>query len=275
MSTAAPSPTATYGTVEHVEDLSPSMRRVVLGGPGLDAFEPTPFTDQYVNALFVPDGAPYDVPFDVEEVRSLDGDHKPRGRRYTVRRWDPDTRQLTLDFVVHGDVGYAGRWARHAEPGDRLQVIGPSGGYAPRPDAPWHLMAGDESALPAIAASIESLPDDAVVAVFVVVDSTDHEIELPATSATAIHWLHRNTATTPEDLLVDTIRSFEFPDGHPHVFVHGEAGETRAVRRHLLGERGIDKASSSISPYWRRDHTDEAWREIKKAWLAEQETDVA
>ena len=64
------------------------------------------------------------------------------------------------------------------------------------------------------------------------------------------------------------------PGGTPDVFVHGEAAEVRAVRRHLLGDRGIRRAGTSISPYWRRTMTDEAWREVKAAWLAEQELDA-
>src|SRR5688500_16865690 len=102
---------ATYGEVMEVERLTPHMVRVVLGGDGLAEFTPTDFPVQYVNALFVPPGAPYSVPFDVDTVRDGEPEHRPRGRRYSVRAWDPAHRRLTIDFVVHGDVGFAGRWA--------------------------------------------------------------------------------------------------------------------------------------------------------------------
>ncbi|NQY56796.1 MAG: siderophore-interacting protein [Ilumatobacteraceae bacterium] len=161
-----------------------------------------------------------------------------------------------------------------AAPADTLQVLGPGGGYAPNPDADWHLLARDESALPAIAASLESMTPTATAAVFIVVAGPEHEIEVNRPEATTLPWLHRNGSASPADLLVDAIRAFEFPSGSPHVFVHGEAGETRAVRRHLLSDRGLAKDGASISPYWRRDHTDEAWRAIKKQWLAEQDADV-
>ncbi|MEM8620112.1 MAG: siderophore-interacting protein [Actinomycetota bacterium] len=268
-------PASHHGIVESAEWLTPSMRRIVLGGPGLAAFTPTEHTDQYVNALFVPDGATYEAPFDVDEARTQDPEHRPRGRRYTVRRWDDTTRQLTLDFVAHGDVGYAGRWAQRAAPGDALQVLGPGGGYAPHPHADWHLLAGDESALPAIAASLESMTPSSTAAVFIVVDGPDHEIELDGPEATTISWLHRNGSASPADLLVDAIRAFSFPPGSPQLFVHGEAGETRAVRQHLLSDRGLARDGASISPYWRRHHTDEAWRAVKKQWLADQEADVS
>ena len=100
-----------HGEVIEVVRLTPSMVRVVLGGPGLDGYTPVPYTDQYVNALFVPDGAPYAAPFDEQQVRELPAEHRPRGRRYTIRSWDAETRTLAIDFVVHGDVGHAGRWA--------------------------------------------------------------------------------------------------------------------------------------------------------------------
>ncbi|MEM8748560.1 MAG: siderophore-interacting protein, partial [Actinomycetota bacterium] len=137
---------AIYGTVEHTQRLTPTMMRVVFGGDGLADFAVTDRTDQYVNALFLPDDAGYTAPFDVEQARSAAPEQRPRGRRYTVRAWDEAARRLTIDFVVHGDVGYAGRWAQAARPGDTLQLLGPSGGYRPDPDAAWYLFAGDESA---------------------------------------------------------------------------------------------------------------------------------
>ena len=103
-----------HGEVLDVEELTPGMLRVTLGGPGLDAFEPTPFTDQYVNALFVPDGAPYAVPFDVDEARRLAREHRPVGRRYTIRRWDEATRRDFANDPINllaVDAGLHGYWA--------------------------------------------------------------------------------------------------------------------------------------------------------------------
>ena len=132
-------------------------------------------------------------------------------------------------------------------------------------------MAGDESALPAIAASLEKVPEGRPCVALVVVDDREHE---PDVGALDITWLHRSSAANPADLLTDTVAGLDLPEGRVDVFVHGEAGEVRAVRKHLLGDRGIPKEQTSISPYWRRDHTDECWREIKRDWLAEVEQDV-
>lgn len=273
-----PTPQSTapqYGEVLDTTWLTPRMVRVRLGGEGLATFEPTAFTDQYVNVQFPPEGAPYEVPFDVEAAR--EGEHHPIGRRYTIRSWDPTTRQVTLDFVVHGDEGVAGPWAISAAPGDLLQFVGPSGGYAPDPDADWYLMAGDESALPAIAASLEAVPAGKTAMVVVVVDDPEHEIPLESPGEVRIDWVHRQV-TSPRDfnaaLEIAVAEAFGALPGTPDVFIHGEAGETRAAKKFLVTARGMDKSDMSASPYWRRGHDDEAWRAVKRDWLAEAEAEL-
>ena len=264
----------TYGDVLEVERLTPRMVRVVLGGAGLEDFTPTAWADQYVNALFVPDGAPYGVPFDVDEVRRLPVEHRPVGRRYTIRWWDAASRRLAIDFVVHGDLGAAGRWANHARPGDRLQIVGPSGGYAPDPAADVHLLVGDESALPAIAAALERIPPSRQALAVLLVDDAAHQLDLACPGHLDVTWVHRDAAAGDPDQLLHTVEALQLPAGRIQVFVHGEAGEVRALRRHLLGDRGIPKDQTSISPYWRRDKTDEQWREVKRDWLAACELDL-
>jgi len=262
-----------HGEVRDIRRLSPRMVRIVLGGDGLDGYEHTEFTDQYVNALFVPPGASYSAPFDLDVARAGLPEHRPLGRRYTIRWWDPVARLLAIDFVVHGDVGAAGRWANHAQIGDVLQFVGPSGAYAPDETADWHLMVGDESALPAIAASLERVRPGVPALAVLVVDDADHEIELVCPGDLELHWVHRSTAPG-EDEVVRAVARLLFPEGRPDVFVHGEAGETRAVRKHLFGARGLPREGTSISPYWRREYTDEAWREVKRDWLAQVELDL-
>lgn len=264
--------TERYGVVRRVEQLSPTMVRVVLGDGDLPRFEPTPYTDQYINGQFLPPDAPYSVPFD-RDVATADPAFRPRPRRYTIRRWDDEAKELTLDFVAHGDEGFAGPWAQRARPGDRLQFAGPGGGYAPAADAAWHLFVGDESATPAIAASLERLPDGARCIVRIVVDGPEHELELTTASEADIGWLHRSRADNPELLLPEAVAALDFPPGPVDLFVHGEAGEVRAVRKHLITDRNIDVEGASISPYWRRNHTDERWREVKAAWTAEMKQD--
>jgi NADPH-dependent ferric siderophore reductase len=263
-----------HGEVIETQRLSPTMVRVVLGGNGLDGYTPAPHTDQYVNALFIPDGAPYQAPFDPEAAKATAAEHRPRGRRFTIRRWDPAARTIAIDFVVHGDVGYAGCWAARAKAGDLLQLTGPSGAYTPDPTAGWHLLVGDESALPAIAASLEQVRPGVATVVVVVVDDAASEVPLESPGDLRVHWVHRSIAPADPQLVADAVAAIPFPHGRADVFVHGEAAEVRAVRRHLVGERGIDVAGASISPYWRRGETDEAWRSHKREWLAEVQAEV-
>lgn len=263
-----------YAEVANVKQLSPSLVRITLRGGTLDQFESSPATDAYINARFVPAESPLTVPFEPEDVASLAPEHRPRPRRFTIRRWEPTSQELAIDFVTHGDTGFAGSWAQRARPGDRLQFSGPGGSYRPSPDVDWHLFAGDESALGAIGASLEQLPAGARALAFVVVDGPEHEIELPTNATVDVVWLHRSTAIDPEALLPDAVAAARFPNGSFDAFVHGEAGEVRAVRQHLKVDRNVDVSAESISPYWRRQHTDEAWRAVKRQWLTEQAQDA-
>lgn len=264
-----------YGRVVDTEWLTPSMVRVVLGGDGLDGYEPLTFTDAYLNVAIPPDGSGYSAPFDLAQVRESRPAHEqPVRRRYTVRDFDPDERLLTLDIVVHGDAGVGGPWAARAEPGDALVFTGPGGGYRPDPTADWHLLAGDESALPAIARSLEVIPNGARVVARLVCDGPDHQLALDCPGELDLIWLQRRGGPGDADLLAAAIRELEFPSGRVQAFVHGEADEIRAIRRFLLADRGVERKDLSCSPYWRRDMTDEAWRDIKPDYVAAMQADV-
>ncbi len=264
-----------HGRVESIEWPTPTYARVVLNGDGLADYAPVPFTDSYVNVAIPPAGAPYAAPFDLDALKSLPREQRPFRRRITVRRWEAESRRLTLEFVTHGDEGAAGPWAANARAGDPLVFTGPAGAYNPDPAADWHLMVGDESALPAIAASLEAVPAGVPVAVRLISDGPDHELALATPGQLDLAWLHRTgDPAADEELLAQSVAALAFPAGRVHAFVHGEAGETRAVRRHLLADRGLDGEQLSCSPYWHRGLTDEAWREIKAAWNAEVARDV-
>ena len=263
-----------YAEVHEVQKLSPTLLRVVLAGGTLDAFEGSPATDAYINAQFLPKESPVVVPFDADDLDGLDPSLRPKPRRFTIRQWDAAQRHLAIDFVSHGEDGYAGSWANRAQPGDRLQFSGPGGSYRPSSSVDWHLFVGDESAFGAIGASLEVLPAGAHAVVFAVVDSPDHEIDFPSSAEVTVHWLYRDDADNPDLVLPNAVASANFPNGSFDVFVHGEAAEVRAIRKHLVAERGVDLNTASISPYWRRKHTDEDWRRVKRSWMAEQSRDV-
>lgn len=256
--------------------LTPALVRVVLGGDDLAGFAMPDATDAYVNLAIPPAGAPYDAVFDPREVKAQHPrEVQPARRRYTVRAWDATARELTIDFVVHGDSGVAGPWAAAAEPGDVLVFEGPSGDYRPRPDAAAYVMVGDESALPAIAASVEVVPAGRPLTVLLLCDSPEHEVPLATDADLDLRWLARDGSADPvATRLVDELRTVPFPRADVDVFVHGEAEEIRAIRKHLLVDRGLARSEMSCSPYWRRTMTDEAWRAVKKDYVAVMEADV-
>jgi NADPH-dependent ferric siderophore reductase len=243
--------------VVRTEPLTPHLVRVVLGGPGLADLPVGECTDHYVKLQFP-------------------GPERSVQRAYTVRSFDPGRRELTIDFVVHGPAGVAGPWAVAARPGDRIDLVGPGGGYAPAADVDWHLFVGDESALPAIAASLERVPAGRRAEVFVEVEDRDDELALVSAGVLEVHWVHRAASGLgPGEELVDLVSTASLPRGTFDAFVHGEAGLVRDVRRHLRGERGLPVARLSASGYWRRGRTDEDWRAEKKDWKAAVENDDA
>ncbi|MGB3696938.1 MAG: siderophore-interacting protein [Gordonia sp. (in: high G+C Gram-positive bacteria)] len=268
-------------TVLRTEQLTPHMVRVWLGGDGFDDFLPVgpgapdaADTDMYVKFVFTPDGGAFPQPVDVEALRaSLPPERRPVLRTYTVRRYDPLARELAVDFVVHGDEGLAGPWARRVRPGEVISFQGPGSGYRPDPDAPWHLLVSDEAGLPALAAALEALPADAVAKVFIEVAGPADELALTAPVGAEITWIHRGSSSgeAPEDRagdnapIVAAVRAAQWLDGEPQVFIHGEA---QAVMKNLRGyvrkERGVSaQRASSISGYWRRGRTEEGFRQWK------------
>jgi NADPH-dependent ferric siderophore reductase len=240
-------------TVIQTSWLTPNMVRVVVGGPDLEGFGVGPFTDHYVKCRF--------------------GD---KMRSYTARAWDPERHLLTLDFVVHGDRGVAGPWAAHAKSGDTLEISGPGGGYAPSPEADWHLMVGDDAALPAVAVSLSRVPAGVPVFAVIEVSGPAHRQPLDSPGDLEVIWLHRRSGAGEDpSLMLEAVRALSLPDGRGHAFVHGEATTVRALRRHLVLERDLPIEALSATGYWKLRRTDEEWRAEKREWIAQVDADLA
>lgn len=258
------------GEVVRKHWLTPQVVRVTVGGPGLASFTDNGFTDKYVKLLFPRPDVDYPEPFDIHTVRAeLPREKWPTTRTYTVRSFDPDKGELSIDFVCHGDEGLAAPWAMRAEPGDVLLFTGPGGAYSPNTEADWYLMAGDESALPAIGAALEQLPDGVPVHAFLEVEDETEEQPLETPGKLDLRWIHRATSALPpgEELLA-AVRDFDFPAGTCDVFVHGEAGAVKTLRRHLFAERELDRHAVSISGYWRRGWNEDGWQAKKNDFMA-------
>lgn len=248
--------------------ITPAVKRIFFRSDDLSAFAGSRFTDRYVKLVFPPPGVVYPRPIDVRALRgTIPPEDLPVVRTYTALFPDVEAGTLAIDFVLHGDEGGAGPWAARAEPGDILLVNGPGGAYAPDAGADWHLLVGDESALPAIDAALKALAPDAVARVVLQVDGLGDEPTLALPEHAAVSFVYRSE----DESLVDAVRSLPWPDGRVHAFVHGEAQEVmHGIRPHLLVERGLGRDQISISGYWRRGRTEDAFR-VWKSELARAE----
>ncbi|WP_236123131.1 siderophore-interacting protein [Cellulomonas palmilytica] len=260
--------------VLRAERLTPGLVRVVLGGRTMAPFVADAHADSYVKLLFLPPGErplTADGRVDLDAVRAaLPAGVAPRLRAYTVRRFDADALELTVDVVVHGDEGVAGPWAARLVGGEEILVSGPGGAWSPATDVDHHLLVGDASALPAIAVALERMPDDARGVAVVEVDGPHDELALTAPAGVELRWVHADHAS-PGRRLVETVLALPWPDGRVGAFVHGEAGAVKEVRRYLRLERGVAREDLSASGYWRLGVDDEGWRRTKRGWVAQVE----
>jgi NADPH-dependent ferric siderophore reductase len=175
------------------------------------------------------------------------GDGDTAMRTYTVRRFDARAQELTVDFVLHGS-GPASDWAREARSGDPFQVSGRArSGFVP--DG-WCLLAGDQAALPAIAAIAEAAPSAARITALVEVPDAGEELELEGAASLEVQWLHRDGQTACQQL-VSAVEQLDLPSGDGQVWVGCEAGAMRGIRRHLLEERRMAPGALHTRAYWR------------------------
>lgn len=227
------------------ERVSPHIVRVRFGGPAVAAMERPDATDSYLKLLFTDPAHALTPPYDME---TLPQDQRPVRRTYTIRSWNDDA-TISMDFVTHGDQGIAAPWAMRALPGDLLAATGPGSGYRPSGQAAWYLLVGDDSALPAISAATEALPDNARGHVIVEVDSPADELLPTPPAGMQVQWLHRSGATSGEvSLLPEAVRAIDWPVG-AEVFAHGERGSMKELRK-IFRELDVAKASLSLSGYW-------------------------
>jgi NADPH-dependent ferric siderophore reductase len=186
----------------------------------------------------------------------------PVVRTYTPRRYDPATKTLEIQFLLHG-AGPASDWAQRAKPGDRLAVAGPGGRFSLEPltDSWW--LAADESAVPAVGTLLEALPETAAADVHIEVDGADDEVEFTAPAKTTITWHHRRSPDAFGAELIDAAHAAAIPDG-ARVWVACEAAAMRDIRRYFLSERHRPAASLVTRGYWRageQNHPDHDYGE--------------
>jgi NADPH-dependent ferric siderophore reductase len=223
--------------VRRITQLAPRLVRITLAGDELHDFVSASF-DDHIKLFFPSAGS------------AADGTPLPSQMRdYTPRRFDTAQGELDIEFVLHGD-GPASGWAEQAKVGDLLEIGGPRGSFIVPVAFDWHLLVGDESALPAIARRLEELAGRSQVLALVEVDDAQSQIPLAQAQGIDVRWLHRNGpgACTLEHAL----RELVLPDGQGYAWAAGESSVMKSIHRHLTEERGMDKHRIRASSYWRR-----------------------
>jgi NADPH-dependent ferric siderophore reductase len=236
-------------TVARVATLTPHLVRITLAGDDL-AQLPADGPAAQVKLLFPASGQDWPTLPEAgpDGLAWPAGQPLPVVRTYTPRRFDPAGRELDIDFVLHDRGGTASTWARRARPGDRMVLAAGRGRYLPDPAADWHLVAGDETALPAIATIVAALPAGTPAMVLVEVPGPDDRLPLDGAADPDIIWLYRDGA--PGEALERALRAADLPPGAGRVFRPAAPAAVRRIRRHLLTERALAKEQLYTRGYW-------------------------
>lgn len=235
--------------VRSTEKLSSRMLRVVLGGDELDGFAiEAPASS--VRLLLPPAvGDELVMPQWSGNQFELPGGERAPIRTFTPRHHDPGRNELTLDMVLH-ESGAATDWARSAEVGDEVAVSGPGRSEAVDAEARSFLLAGDESAIPAIGQLLEAIGPDRSVTVHVEVVDADAAIELPEHPGATVEWHLLDSDDEPGSAMARAVEGIaDLPDA---VWVAGEAAAIQRLRGHLFDERGLERSAVTARGYWKQ-----------------------
>lgn len=235
------------GVVTSVEQATPRLTRIRLAGPDLAALTidepaasvrllvPTPGDD----GLIIPT-------WEGNEFLRPDGS-RPIIRTLTPRYLEDDT--LTLEIVLHAD-GALSNWAASVLGGERAAISGTGHGYAIDQDAAGFLLAGDESAMPAISQLLEWLPSESDVRVIIEVADPEGRGPLPSHPQATVDWAELPVGAPPGDALVDAVEAFEIPDDW-RVWAAGEAAAMFRIRKHLFDALGLERKHATVRGYWK------------------------
>jgi NADPH-dependent ferric siderophore reductase len=279
--------------VARVERLSPSFLRVTFTGPSFDDLAPNGWDQRIKVLLPTADRGLRDCPRGDDwyaEWRALPEEYRNPMRTYTVRAARPERREIDVDFVLHGATGPASAWAESAAAGDEVVLIGPNARFpGPTGGFEWHppaaaqclVVAGDETAVPAVCAIVESLPPGGAARVFMEVPDAGDILPLAVPVGVEVTWLPRRPTGAPRGALltaavIGAVR--DLADARPpasapapadgdagdllwdvpvdasgaglYAWLAGEAGVVTGLRRCLVGQ-GVDRRSVAFMGYWR------------------------
>ncbi|WP_332740246.1 siderophore-interacting protein [Hydrogenophaga sp.] len=234
--------------VQRIDRIGASFLRVRLAGDALHNFVSASFDDHAKLMLPPEPGQPLVLPEPGPDGLALPpGAQKPAMRDYTPRHFDAAAQVLDIEFVLHGD-GVASRWAEAAKPGDEVGLGGPRGSFVVPTGFDWHVLVGDETAIPAIARRLEELPDTAQAITVIETSDADDRRTFSTRARLQTHWIE----TGPTDALARQVAALTLPAGEGFAWAAGEAASMAAVRQALVDGHGLDKARVRASAYWKR-----------------------
>jgi NADPH-dependent ferric siderophore reductase len=238
--------------VKRVQPLTPHLVRITLSGDDLHDFESASF-DDHLKVFFPAPGANKPVMPTAGPNGPVFADDQPRpiARDFTPRRYDREACELDIEFALH-EAGPAATWAAQAKVGQYLGIGGPRGSFTIPTGFDWHLLIGDETALPAIARRLEELPPGTRVAALIEVEDPSARIDFTTQTDLYAEWRYRSESDFPGGALLLALREMYLPSGEGYVWAAGEATIMRAVRQHLCTERGVDKTRIRAASYWKR-----------------------
>jgi NADPH-dependent ferric siderophore reductase len=237
-------------TVTRVSPLTPHLVSISLAGDDLRDFESASF-DDHVKVLFPLEGQTKPIfPTLGRDGTPHPGTARMVARDFTPRRFDPAAGELDIEFALH-DAGPATQWAAQAQVGQHLGVGGPRGSMIIPMDFDWHLLIGDDTALPAIARRLEELPSTTRAIVVAEVAGPSCQIAISSKTDVEIIWCYREVSA-PSALLNTLLNLPSLPPGEGYAWAAAESSIVRAVRQHLLNDRKLNKGRIRAAAYWKR-----------------------
>lgn len=219
-------------TVKYRQTITPSMIRIVLEGGDLHRFESTGRPDEFVWLTF--------PAADNEEGI---------GRYYTVRRWNPLLREMTIDFVLH-QTGVATNWAQRVCEGETIRLLAPRSRFCPPSDADYIVLLGDMTGLPAVGRIIEELPCGVKAIAHIEIPCEEDRQTIDTTGDTTLNWHYTFGHGHQPTRLHDIARSMQLPEGKAYIWIAGEASAVSDCRKHFRDVLGIDKSRITSVGYW-------------------------
>jgi NADPH-dependent ferric siderophore reductase len=242
--------------VRRVEARSPRLLRVTLAGDGLAGFEPG-LPGGSVRLLLPPSSprstsaSPSELvlpTWNGNEYRYDDGTRPPI-RTLTPLRFSPDDGELDIEVVLHGS-GPLSAWAAGASPGAPAAVSGPGRGYEVDAACRSFLLAGDESALPALGLLVAAMPPEADVSVIVEIADASARLPFPHRPGVTVTWREQADGAVPGEALADAVIGAPL-GGDGRIWAAGEAAAMQRIRRHLFETVGVPRSRAVVRGYWK------------------------